>query len=372
MGGRTRPRRAPAAEPRARTSWSRPRGWAGRTSSLTVPVPGSSSRFVFTVPAPHGRTYIGLTDVPADGPLPEVPHATDAEIDMLLETVNTVLERPLARADVVAHLRRSSAPAHLLGGAGDRSRDERPLAPARDPRVGRRRAERRRRKAHDLPAHGAGRGRCRRRPSLRGGRGAGIRHPDPAPRRSVAARSLGRDRRGAPVRAPIRCRGAVRRRAAGRARPPLAGSRRRSCGGGCVWRVRSTSDDLLDRRTRLGLVDADRDRVDRRRAGRARGLTERCRGRSIVWRHGRHRLEERPRGPRRGPRRRRERARVSRDRHRRRRRVRSVPAGRDARLPRGRADATSSWAARATDSRSDASSACTTRPPSTSPNRWAR
>ena len=69
--------------------------------SLTVPVAGSSTRFVFTVPAMHGRTYIGLTDVPADGPLPDVPQATDAEIGMLLETVSTVLAVPLTRADVV-------------------------------------------------------------------------------------------------------------------------------------------------------------------------------------------------------------------------------------------------------------------------------
>lgn len=74
----------------------------GSDAALTVPVPGSSSRFVFTVPAPHGRTYIGLTDVPADGTLPEVPHATEPEIDMLLETVNTVMQRPLTRADVIA------------------------------------------------------------------------------------------------------------------------------------------------------------------------------------------------------------------------------------------------------------------------------
>lgn len=74
----------------------------GSDAALTVPVPGSNSRFVFTVPAPHGRTYIGITDVPADGPLPEVPHATNPEIDMLLDTVNTVMERPLTRADVIA------------------------------------------------------------------------------------------------------------------------------------------------------------------------------------------------------------------------------------------------------------------------------
>jgi glycerol-3-phosphate dehydrogenase len=71
-------------------------------TSLTVPVPGSSSRFVFTLPAQHGRVYIGITDVPADGPLPEVPHATESEIGLLLTTVNTVLEQPLERSDVIA------------------------------------------------------------------------------------------------------------------------------------------------------------------------------------------------------------------------------------------------------------------------------
>nr|BFF10739.1 hypothetical protein GCM10025699_20420 [Microbacterium flavescens] len=74
----------------------------GADVSLTVPVAGSASRFVFTLPAPHGRTYIGLTDVPADGPLPDEPEATEPEIDMLLTTVNTVLARPLDRDDVIA------------------------------------------------------------------------------------------------------------------------------------------------------------------------------------------------------------------------------------------------------------------------------
>jgi glycerol-3-phosphate dehydrogenase len=74
----------------------------GSDVSLTVPVAGSSSRFVFTVPAMHGRTYIGLTDVPADGAIPEVPQATDAEIDMLLVTLNTVLAEPLTRSDVIS------------------------------------------------------------------------------------------------------------------------------------------------------------------------------------------------------------------------------------------------------------------------------
>ncbi|MFB7893213.1 glycerol-3-phosphate dehydrogenase/oxidase [Microbacterium sp. NPDC056044] len=88
----------------------------GSDVSLTVPIPGSSSRFVFTLPAQHGRTYIGLTDVPADGPIPDIAHATDAEIDMLLGTVNTVLEEPLTRADVLSTF---AGLRPLLAGAGD-------------------------------------------------------------------------------------------------------------------------------------------------------------------------------------------------------------------------------------------------------------
>jgi glycerol-3-phosphate dehydrogenase len=74
----------------------------GSDVSLTVPIPGSSNRFVFTLPAQHGRTYIGLTDVPVDGPIPDVAHATDTEIETLLATVNTVLAEPLDRVDVLA------------------------------------------------------------------------------------------------------------------------------------------------------------------------------------------------------------------------------------------------------------------------------
>jgi len=74
----------------------------GSDVSLTVPIPGATSRFVFTLPTQHGRTYIGLTDVPADGPIPDVAHATEPEIDTLLGTVNTVLADPLERADVLA------------------------------------------------------------------------------------------------------------------------------------------------------------------------------------------------------------------------------------------------------------------------------
>ncbi|MCX4097436.1 glycerol-3-phosphate dehydrogenase/oxidase [Nocardia sp. alder85J] len=74
--------------------------FGGLTAALTVPIPGSTSRFVFALPAPHGRVYLGLTDEDAPGPVPDEPRPTDAEIDFLLDTVNTVLREPLHRSDI--------------------------------------------------------------------------------------------------------------------------------------------------------------------------------------------------------------------------------------------------------------------------------
>jgi glycerol-3-phosphate dehydrogenase len=69
--------------------------------ALTVPVPGERSSFVTVVPQPDGLVYVGLTDVPVDGPMPDVPEPTGAEIDFLLATTSHVLTRPLTRDDVV-------------------------------------------------------------------------------------------------------------------------------------------------------------------------------------------------------------------------------------------------------------------------------
>ncbi len=75
----------------------------GADVSLAAAVPGSRSRFVFTVPAVHGRTYIGLTDVALAGQaVAEHPQASDEEVDFLLDTINTVLADPLGRGDVRA------------------------------------------------------------------------------------------------------------------------------------------------------------------------------------------------------------------------------------------------------------------------------
>jgi glycerol-3-phosphate dehydrogenase len=70
-------------------------------AALTVPLPGSRSRYVFALPQPGGLVYLGITDEPVDGPPgDDDPKPSDAEVAQLLETVNWVLSRPLTRGDL--------------------------------------------------------------------------------------------------------------------------------------------------------------------------------------------------------------------------------------------------------------------------------
>ncbi|RVW03920.1 glycerol-3-phosphate dehydrogenase/oxidase [Rhodococcus xishaensis] len=71
------------------------------TAALTVPIPGETNRFVFMLPSQLGRVYLGLTDEAVDGEIPDVPVASDDEIDFLLDTVNTALATPVTRSDVL-------------------------------------------------------------------------------------------------------------------------------------------------------------------------------------------------------------------------------------------------------------------------------
>jgi len=73
----------------------------GLAAAFSVPVPGSASRFIFALPQSDGTIFVGLTDEPAEGELPDVPEPTEAEIDFLLNVVSASLERPLVRGDVV-------------------------------------------------------------------------------------------------------------------------------------------------------------------------------------------------------------------------------------------------------------------------------
>jgi len=71
------------------------------TAALTIPIPGELNRFVFAMPEQLGRVYLGLTDEAAPGPIPDVPEPSDGEIAFLLDTVNTALGAALGTADVI-------------------------------------------------------------------------------------------------------------------------------------------------------------------------------------------------------------------------------------------------------------------------------
>jgi glycerol-3-phosphate dehydrogenase len=90
------------------------------TAALTVPVPGSRNRFVVVLPQPDGRVYAGLTDEPVDGAVPDVPEPDPCEVEFLLDTVSSALATPLGPGDVIgayAGLR------PLLAGAAARTTD---------------------------------------------------------------------------------------------------------------------------------------------------------------------------------------------------------------------------------------------------------
>lgn len=70
-------------------------------AALTIPIPGELNRFVFAMPEQLGRVYLGLTDEDAPGPIPDVPQPTAAETAFLLDTVNTALDTTLDAGDVL-------------------------------------------------------------------------------------------------------------------------------------------------------------------------------------------------------------------------------------------------------------------------------
>jgi glycerol-3-phosphate dehydrogenase len=69
--------------------------------ALTLPVPGDHTSFVTVVPQQDGLVYVGLTDVPVEGAAPDVPEPSEPEIEFLLATTSSALAHPLASDDVV-------------------------------------------------------------------------------------------------------------------------------------------------------------------------------------------------------------------------------------------------------------------------------
>jgi glycerol-3-phosphate dehydrogenase len=73
----------------------------GLSSGLHLAVPGSRSRFLLVLPQDDGRVYVGLTDEPVDGPLPDVPVPSETEIGFLLDLLDSALDVPVHRSDVI-------------------------------------------------------------------------------------------------------------------------------------------------------------------------------------------------------------------------------------------------------------------------------
>ncbi|MET8116520.1 glycerol-3-phosphate dehydrogenase/oxidase [Streptomyces prasinus] len=79
----------------------RPESLGPLPAGLHIPVPGETNRFVLVLPQDDGRVYVGLTDEPVDGPVPDVAEAPETDIGFLLDVLCSVLDVPLHRADVV-------------------------------------------------------------------------------------------------------------------------------------------------------------------------------------------------------------------------------------------------------------------------------
>ncbi|WP_199431305.1 glycerol-3-phosphate dehydrogenase/oxidase [Qaidamihabitans albus] len=70
-------------------------------TAVLVPVPRTGNRFVLLLPQPGGKVYLGLTDEPYSGEPPDVADVPQSDVDFLLDVASTVLERRPEPADVL-------------------------------------------------------------------------------------------------------------------------------------------------------------------------------------------------------------------------------------------------------------------------------
>ena len=73
----------------------------GVRCAVMAPVPGARNRFVFALPQPDQTFYVGLTDEEVEGEIPDVPDAPEEDIDFLLRVLNGALQKDVRREDVV-------------------------------------------------------------------------------------------------------------------------------------------------------------------------------------------------------------------------------------------------------------------------------
>lgn len=84
-------------------------------AALTVGVPGHFGRYVFAIPQFDKLIYVGLTDVPAAKPIPDIPSPDADEVQWILDVLNTGLGHALTKDDVVGTY---SGLRPLVGAAG--------------------------------------------------------------------------------------------------------------------------------------------------------------------------------------------------------------------------------------------------------------
>ncbi|MGY1738910.1 glycerol-3-phosphate dehydrogenase/oxidase [Geodermatophilus sp. SYSU D00684] len=229
-------------------------------AALTVPLPGSRSRYVFALPQPGGLVYLGLTDEPVPGPVPDDdPVPADAEVRQLLDTVNRVLAVPLTGDDVVgsyAGLRPLVLPESAGAGPGDATADlsrrhllrwDGPVLSVVGGKLTTYRAMAE--EAVDAVVARLGRG-ARRSPTARLPL-VGAASPAELARVPAPARLVARYGTEAPRVAALGTEPVVE------GRPETVGELRFGVLAEGAWSVA----DLLDRRVRLGLVPADRERA---------------------------------------------------------------------------------------------------------------
>ncbi|HEX5495374.1 MAG TPA: glycerol-3-phosphate dehydrogenase/oxidase [Mycobacteriales bacterium] len=244
-------------------------------AGLTVPVPGERNRYVFVLPQRDGHVYVGLTDEPVDGDPPDLPEPTRREIRFLLDTVNAALDLPLADTDVLGAF--AGMRPLLPGSAGATADLSRRHVVARGPDgvltvVGGKLTTYRAMAADAVDAavrHAglpAGPCRTRRLPAV-GAAPRGTLARIRAPRRLVdrygteAGRVLAEAAETAGVAEPAGRTGLARSAGTGHLLRPLAEGVEVT-GAEVLFAIRHEgaldAEDVLDRRTRLGLVPAER------------------------------------------------------------------------------------------------------------------
>ncbi|MFJ4487050.1 glycerol-3-phosphate dehydrogenase/oxidase [Streptomyces longwoodensis] len=94
-------------------------------AGLHIPVPGETNRFVLVLPQGDGRVYVGLTDEPAEGAVPDVPEVPESDIGFLLDVLGSALDVPVGRDEVAGAFAglRPLLDTSAAGGSPDRTSD---------------------------------------------------------------------------------------------------------------------------------------------------------------------------------------------------------------------------------------------------------